>query len=71
MSVYEIVNGMVADDMDVRIVRRDGYALCTMWSGKMSDLRADSPASVVAWGLNVSEVEIREGGVWSGLVLIV
>ena len=43
MSVYEVVNGMVADEMDVRIVRRDGYALCTMWSGKMSDLRADSP----------------------------
>lgn len=69
MTIYEIVNGIVDEDTKVRVVRRDGYALCTVANTDIGTLKKDFAWCVVLWGMKVLETEIVDGGY--GLRLVV
>ena len=62
MSVYEVVNGLADDSMVVDVVRRDGYAVCSVARTDVGTLRMDYGWCVVLWGRNVLETELRDGG---------
>ena len=62
MSIYEVVNGVVDTDTQVSVLRRDGYALCHVMDSTVGEMRKDYPWNVVAWGMNVNETEIADGG---------
>lgn len=62
MSIYEVVNGLADDSMRVDVVRRDGYAVCSVAKSDVGTLKMDYAWCVVLWGRKVLETELRDGG---------
>lgn len=69
MTIYEVANGIADEMTKVRIVRREGYALCTVANTDIATLKKDYKWCVVLWGRKVLETIIEKGGY--GLCLVI
>lgn len=70
MTISDVVNGMVDEETNVTIWRRDGYALCAVAKGTIGYLKKDYPWNVVLWGKEVTDVELTDGGHGVRLVIV-
>ncbi len=64
MTISEMLDSLVDDDMKVSVVRREGYSIHHLADSDVGYLRKDFPWNVVLWGWKVLETEMTDKGLY-------